>query len=328
MIITRTPFRMSFFGGGSDLPSFYEENAGSVLSTSINKYMYINLHEKFDSGVRIAYSKTEDVLKVAEISHPIVRNCLEYFDIDGGLEISSIADIPGRGTGLGSSSSYAVGLIKALSAIKNIYLSKHEIAEIACHIEINMCGDPIGKQDQYAASYGGFNVYKFSTSGVDVTPLNLPQSLLHHFSASLVSVYTGNARSAAILLKEQATELKKSNKIQLQKEMVSMVDEGVKCLRSEDLLSFGKLLNESWRLKKQLTNKITNQQIDEIYDVGMQAGAWGGKLLGAGMGGFVTFITSPSNVNNLKNAFKNYQLVELLPESSGAKILYNSEGDV
>ena len=327
MIITRTPFRMSFFGGGSDLPAYYEENGGSVLSTSINKYMYINLHKKFDEGVRLAYSKIEEVEHADELQHPLVRNCLKYFNVDGGIEVSSIADIPAKGTGLGSSSSYTVGLVKAISAYKNIILSKYEVADIACEIEIQMCGEPIGKQDQFAASFGGFNCFKFNKDCVKAEPLELPQSLIHHLSASLVSVYTGNCRAASSLLRDQSEQIKDEQKSLIQRKMVDMVSEGIQILHREDIKAFGQLLHESWSLKKQLTNKITNTQIDEIYEIGMNSGAWGGKLLGAGMGGFITFITEPANVPELKNALSRYKLIDLLPEQGGSKILYNSDGD-
>lgn len=327
MIITRTPFRMSFFGGGSDLPTYYEQNGGKVLSTSISKYMYINLHKKFDDGIRLAYSKIEDVKHASEIQHPIVKHCLEYFEIDGGLEISSIADIPAKGTGLGSSSSYAVGLIKAISEYKKIRLDEEKIAEIACHIEIEMCSDPIGKQDQYAAAIGGFNVFEFTTNGVTVKPLYIPQSFMHYFSSSLVTVYTGNDRSASSLLREQSQLIKYENKAKIQRKMVSMVDEAVNLILCEDVKCFGELLHDSWTLKKQLTDKISNQHIDKIYEKGMSAGAWGGKLLGAGMGGFITFVTSPSRVSELKNALSEYTLVNLIPENSGAITLYGMKGN-
>ena len=196
MIITRTPFRMSFFGGGSDLPAYYEKNNGAVLSTSINRYMYINLHKKFNSGLRVAYSEVEEVSSVADLRHPIVKHILQYFGISGGLEISSIADIPAKGTGLGSSSSYTVGLIKAISEYQNLLISNLEIADLACHIEIDLCGEPIGKQDQYAAAVGGFNVFRFSPEGTTVQPVTLSSSFMHYISASLVSVYTGCERNA------------------------------------------------------------------------------------------------------------------------------------
>lgn len=324
MIITRTPFRMSFFGGGSDLPAYYEQNDGAVLSTSVNKYMYINLHKKFNSGLRLAYSEVEEVNAVAELRHPIVRHTLKYFGISGGLEISSIADIPAKGTGLGSSSSYTVGLIKAISEHQNLLISNQEVAELACHIEIDLCGDPIGKQDQYAAAIGGFNVFRFSPNGTTVHPLQLSSSFQHYISASLVSVYAGGERSAGAILKEQGKSVGTYEKAAIQAKMVSFVDEGVGLLGEENLNGFGQLLHESWQLKKQLSNKISNAHIDEIYNTGMRSGAWGGKLLGAGMGGFVTFIVDPKKSNDLKNALGAYPLVDMVPETTGCKILYNS----
>ena len=327
MIITRTPLRMSFLGGGSDLPAFYKKEKGAVLSTSINKYMYINLHSKFDDGIRLAYSRVEEVKSVNDIEHPIVRNILKYFAITGGLEISSIADIPARGTGLGSSSSYAVGLIKAISEYKGVLLSKAEIAEIACEVEINMCGEPIGKQDQFAASFGGFNIFEFSSDGVNVKPIRLSSSFIHQMSASLVAVYTGQSRSASLILKEQKKALDDDSIFNLQKQMVDLVYEGEKLLLAEDLQSFGQLLDESWRMKRQLTDSISNTVIDDIYATGMRAGAWGGKLLGAGMGGFVMFLVNPINVNSVKSALSNYRFVDLYPDASGSVTIYSSKGE-
>lgn len=286
--------------------------------------MYINLHRKFNSGLRLAYSEVEEVSDVADLRHPIVRHALKYFGIRGGLEISSIADIPAKGTGLGSSSSYTVGLIRAISGYQNILMSNQEIADLACHIEIDLCGDPIGKQDQYAAAIGGFNVFRFSPADTTVHPVDLSSSFLHYFSASLVSVYTGGERSAGAILKEQGQLMATSEKAAIQTKMVSFVDEGVSLLAEENLNGFGQLLHESWHLKKQLSSKISNAYIDEIYKTGMRAGAWGGKLLGAGMGGFVTFIVDPKKCNDVKNALNKYHLVEMVPESSGSNIIYNS----
>ena len=327
MIITRTPFRMSFFGGGSDLPAFYEKERGAVLSTSVNKYMYVNLHSKFDEGIRLAYSRVEEVKNVKDIDHPIVRNVLKYFSISGGLEISSIADIPARGTGLGSSSSYAVGLIKAISEYTGALLSKADIAEIACNVEIEMCREPIGKQDQFAASFGGFNIFEFSPEGVTVKPISLSSSFIHQMSASIVAVYTGQSRSASSILREQKAALDHNAKFSLQKQMVGLVYDAEKMLLAEDLQSFGQLLDESWRMKRQLTDSISNSVIDEIYATGIRAGAWGGKLLGAGMGGFVMFLVNPLNVNSVKSALSNYRIVDLYPEASGSVVIYNSKGE-
>lgn len=325
MIITKTPFRMSFLGGGSDLPAFYEKNGGSVLSTSINKYMYINLHSRFNKGIRVIYSKIEEVDKTEDIMHPIVRNTLKYFNLQSGIDISSLADIPARGTGLGSSSSYTVGLIRAIAAHKDLSLSRQEVAELACHIEIDLCGDPIGKQDQYAASFGGFNLYKFSSDGVVVKPLNLDPSFLSYLGAALVSVYTGTERSAAAILEEQSRAVSFGAKAKIQAEMVSLVDVGVKELMSEKLQKFGELLHDSWLLKKQLASNISNIHIDRIYELGLKAGAWGGKLLGAGAGGFICFLVDPKKRIDVKNALSAYKIIDLLPEHSGSVIIHNSQ---
>lgn len=225
MIVVRSPFRLSFVGGGSDIRSFYENNRGAVISTSVNKYMYLSLHRKFDQGFRIAYSKIEEVKKKDDIMHPIVRNVLEHFDVNADLEITSTADIPGKGTGLGSSSSYCISLIRALSEYFNYDLSKKEIAELACHVEIEMCQEPIGKQDQYACALGGYNKLEFCKSGqVKINPITISEDYRSIFEAHWMVFYTGKTRSASKILKVQAQMIKKPEKINRLVKMVELVD--------------------------------------------------------------------------------------------------------
>src|SRR5262245_32006949 len=208
MIYTNTPMRRTLFGGGTDLPRFYRENMGAVLSTSIDKYMYIAVNRKFDDRIRISYSRTEEVETPQQIEHPLVRHALEVAGIDGGIEIASMADIPSRGTGLGSSSSYTVGLLNALFAYRNEYASKDRLARLACEIEIDRCGEPIGKQDQYAAAHGGLNLIRFHPDeSVAVDPVICEPSVLAQLEASTLVFYTGRARSASSVLASQSANV-------------------------------------------------------------------------------------------------------------------------
>ena len=223
MIVSKTPLRMSFVGGGSDIPAYYHFEEGAVLSTSINKYMYVSVNKKFDGDIRLSYSLTEDVNDVEKIKHPIVRNTLKMLEISGGIEIASMADIPSKGSGLGSSSSYTVGLLNALYAFKNKSISQYDLGKLASHIEINLCGEPIGKQDQYSAAYGGINLIKFhSDESVTVEPIICKKSFINQLEKSILMFYTGRTRSASTLLKEQSENMNNSIKRSLIKEMASL----------------------------------------------------------------------------------------------------------
>ena len=224
MIISKTPFRMSFVGGGSDLPSFYEKSEGAVVSVTIDKFMYIWVNKKFDADIRISYSQTENVTKVSEIAHPLVREALRKLDIDGGIEIASIADIPSKGTGLGSSSAYAVGLLNALHVYKKEFASAEELAHGACELEIDILKEPIGKQDQYASAYGGFNFIRFHQDGrVSVDPIICLKETRKRLEKNILMLYTGKTRSASNILKDQKKNTEKSrNKFLVMKKMVKL----------------------------------------------------------------------------------------------------------
>lgn len=327
MIITKTPFRISFFGGGSDIPEFYNKSPGAVLSTSINKYMYVALNDRFESGFRLSYSRVEETEDIKSINHPLVRNILTYFDISKSLDISSIADIPASGTGLGSSSAYCVGLISAISSFLGKNMSIEEIANLACKVEIEMCGDPIGKQDQFASAYGGLNIFRFYPDGVQVEPVQLDPRFLDYLSSSMVCVYTGQTRSAGSVLKQQAANYSIGNTSQLQMKMVDLVEPAAQAISNGDLKTFAQLLNATWLMKKQLATSITNSAIDQLYERGMQLGAMGGKLLGAGAGGFMLFLVPPEKVNEFKSGFNDHRIVNFSPSSNGVEIIHGVKND-
>ncbi|MBN2614021.1 MAG: GHMP kinase, partial [Bacteroidales bacterium] len=269
MIITRTPFRISFVGGGSDMETFYSRHQGAVLSTSIDKYMYISSHSFFfPDQIRIKYSQTETVASVDELKHPILRATLKKLNIPGGTEISSIADIP-AGTGMGSSSAFTVGLLHNLYAVKRRYVSHEQLAREASDIEINLLGEPIGKQDQYAAAFGGLNVILFNPDGsVTVEPLYIPNETYRALQENLVMFYVGNQRKASDILSEQKKNASQEDKFNTLKAMVSLVFELKDCLYHQRLGDFGKILHENWILKQKLASQITNNEIDDIYKAG------------------------------------------------------------
>jgi D-glycero-alpha-D-manno-heptose-7-phosphate kinase len=315
--------RMSFVGGGSDLPAYYREEIGAVLSTSIDRYMYICVNKKFDGRVRLSYTKTEDVHSRHEIEHPLVREALDIIGIDGGIEIASMADIPSKGSGLGSSSTYTVGLLNALSAYRNRFISKDSLARLACEIEIDRCGEPIGKQDQYAAAYGGLNLIRFQPDeSVSVDPVICPPSLLSQLEESILVFFTGRTRSASAVLANQSAAMQATDRRALMRRMVQLAFEMKEQLELGSLDHFGDLLNENWRLKAQLTAGISDPQIDSWYAAGMANGALGGKLLGAGNGGFMMFYAPPERHQQITAALPDLQPTKFRFDRAGAQIVF------
>lgn len=313
-------------GGGSDLPAHYLKNGGSVLSASICQYVYIAVNKRFDESIRISYSKTEQVNFVSEIEHKLVRAALDKLKIQGGIEITSIADIPSQGTGLGSSSSFTVGLLHALHAYRGESISREELAAEACEVEINICGEPIGKQDQYGCALGGVNVIDFRRDdGVTITPVNIESSFQDTFQKSLLLFYTGLTRSASTILRNQMQEMTTNNKkSQVVTQMADMTMDFSKAIISCDILSIGKMLNEAWILKKYTSQEITNEVVDGMYEKALEAGAWGGKLLGAGGGGFLLICAPEYTHAKIKNALKKYRCMPFEIDRTGTTILYNS----
>jgi D-glycero-alpha-D-manno-heptose-7-phosphate kinase len=280
---------MSFVGGGSDMQVFYQHHTGAVLSTAINKYIFINVNKKFDDGIRLAYSRTEEIQSVAEVSHPLVKASLDMLAIKGGVEITSIADVPSKGTGLGSSSSFTVGLLNALKAFRGEHSSKSFLAEKSCEIEIEICKEPIGKQDQYAAAYGGLNLIEFHENNlVDVTPIICQPQTLKNIEDQILVFYTGMTRSASLILKNQAQGLSSDrSKLEILKAMVDLTYEMKRAIECGNEIAFGEILHENWILKKQISSQISMPEIDNWYQLALNSGATGGKILGAGAGGFL-----------------------------------------
>jgi len=327
MIISRTPFRVSFFGGGTDYPVWFEANGGAVLSTSIDKYCYIScryLPPFFKHKHRVVYSKIENIVDIDEIRHPAVREILRYFEIEDGLEIHHDGDLPAR-AGLGSSSSFTVGLLNALYALKAVMPTKHRLAKEAIHIERNVLREHVGSQDQVAVSYGGFNKIIFRKNGqFDVEPVILSESNLNYLQDHMMLYFTGLSRIASKIAKKQVKQTPKKEK-QLMI-MRQLVDHAVDLLHSDATIpDFGKLLHETWLLKKSLTDKISNPRIDEIYEQARSAGALGGKLLGAGGGGFMLFFVKPKDQNKVRQRLSNLLEVKFNFEHSGSKIILHRD---
>ena len=328
MIVSKTPLRMSFVGGGSDLPAFYREEAGAVVSTSIDKHMYIAIDRKFDGRIRVSYSRTEEVDAPTQVEHPLVREALKLTGIEGGIEIASMADIPSQGSGLGSSSTYTVGLLHALHAYRHRYVSKETLARQACEIEIERCGEPIGKQDQYAAAFGGLNLIRFQPDeSVAVDPLIVAPATLAAFEASILVFYTGRTRSASEVLARQSAALAAPDCRQLLRRMAALAFDFKRELESGSLDALGEILNENWRLKSQLAAGITDPQIDAWYATALAHGARGGKLLGAGAGGFLMFVAPPDRHPVLKGVLAELRGVTFSFDRAGAQIVFYQPND-
>jgi len=288
MILTRTPFRVSLAGGGSDLKEFYSKNGfGAVVSTAIDKYMYVAIHPYFHDKIRLKYSKTEDVHSIDDIEHPIFREALRKVKIEKGIEIASFADVP-AGTGLGSSSAFTVGLLNALYTYKGKVIPKAELARKACEIEIGILGEPIGKQDQYAVAFGNINHIRFNRDEtVNVTPIVLTQSWKQGLEMRLCLYHVGGRRSARDILSEQKKAILEDDKFQVVQKLVGITDDLRDALNAGNIDAVGRILHEGWVFKKELASGISNGEIDELYEEFLRYNAIGGKLLGAGGTGFL-----------------------------------------
>ena len=324
MITTRTPLRISFFGGGTDYPVWYQEHGGSVLSTTIDKSCYITcryLPPFFEYHSRISYSKVENVEVNHAIQHPSVRACLEFMGIQEGMEIHHIADLPAR-TGLGTSSAFTVGMLLGLYALKNRMRDKHTLALEAIHVERDLLQETVGAQDQISAAYGGFNRINFLTSGaIEVNRILAPPARIVELERHLALYFTGFSRTASEIAKEQVKITpQKQNELKL---MRQMVDEGesIICDSNRSLHEFGKLLQEGWKIKRGLTSSITTSSINEIYEAGLSAGALGGKLLGAGGGGFMLFFVPPEKRQALRERLKKFLCVPFRFSSRGTEVV-------
>lgn len=330
MIITRTPFRISFFGGGTDYPAWFRENGGAVLATTINKYCYITcryLPPFFVHKHRIVYSRIENVREISEIEHPAVRAILDWAKVDRGLEIHHDGDLPAR-SGLGSSSSFTVGLVHALHALRGQYVSKEELATQAILLEQDVMHENVGSQDQVSAAFGGFNRIEFRPDGgFDVDPIVLPKERQLELHAHLMLCFTGFSRFASEVAKSKVQNFG-ARHAEL-KRMREMVDEAIRILRdpATPLEDFGRLLDEGWRHKRSLSDKVSSQEIDEMYDMARRAGALGGKLLGAGGGGFLLLFVSPEAQARVKRDLSHLVQVPFDFETSGSRVvLYQPDG--
>lgn len=325
MIISKTPFRISFVGGGTDLPSFYRKIIGRVLSTTINKYIFVIVKKSYGNKVILNYSKKEIVKNINDIKNEYIRECMKSVGIYNGIEITILSDIHTKGSGLGSSSSLLVGLLNALYHYKNDPKSMGFIAKEACRLEIEVLGKPIGKQDQYAAAFGGIKMYTFnSDETVEVRPANLDELQLSSLESSLYLVDTGITRKSSTILQEQ--NAKTEVNFEYLKEMALMPLKVTEMLENNQYDALGKYLNDGWNYKKHLANSITNPKIDLLYKKGLENGATGGKLLGAGGGGFILFYVPPKNREIfLKEFNKDSKILPFKFESYGSRIIFNSQ---
>jgi len=331
MVISRTPLRVSFVGGGTDLASFYTQEPGAVVSTAIRKYIYLTVNRKFDSRIRASYSETEIVDSVQEVKHELIRESLKKLRLTGGIEITSISDIPSQGTGLGSSSSYTVGLLNALYAYNNQHVGAERLAKDACFIEIERCGKPIGKQDQYIAAYGGLQFIQFNSDGsVFVDPIVCAPRTRKTLENHLMLLYTGVTRCADTILAEHKQNLSNGSNGHYRRTMrrlVQLAGELRNALTGNDLEAFGEILHESWMLKKN-SNGVTSSQIDEWYTIARANGALGGKIAGAGGGGFLLLYAPPESHSSILSALPMLRPLHVSLEPQGSKIIYVEETEL
>lgn len=323
MIISRTPLRMSFVGGGTDFEDFYKRFPGRVITTTIDKYFYIGLNSRFDGLIQVSYSETELVGQKEQIKHPLVKAALEETGIGEGLDIVSLSDLPARktGMGLGASSAFTVGLLNALYNFLGKYSSPDFLAEKACEIEINKAKSPIGKQDQYAVAFGGLNQITFNCDGkIDVEPIYLPPKLKEGLQNHLLLFFTQRERSANTILSQQKQNIGK--KFEFLRKMSELVPSFRASLEEGNFRKTGELLHQNWLMKQELASGITSTEIDQVYKKALMAGAWGGKILGAGGGGFLLIMASPERQEIIKQALNNYPVVPFKFSEAGSRIVF------
>ncbi len=323
MIITKTPFRMSFFGGGTDMEDFFVENGGAVLSTTFDKYCYVNVRHLprfFDYTTELSYSKMERVTDVADIQHPAIRNAMKMLDMHE-IRLTYEADLPAR-SGLGTSSSFAVGMLNAFYALKGKYASKKKLADEAIYLERVLCNEAGGWQDQIAAAYGGFNRINFGPDGYEVLPVIISPERKKRLNDNLLMFFTGFTRFSSEVQKANAAS--KVDKAAQLKQMLSLVDEAEEVLvdKTRDLDDFGRLLDKTWRLKRQTGAAVSTDNIDDLYEKGIQAGALGGKLLGAGGGGFLVFYVQPEKQKAVMEAMSDLLYIPFRFEDGGTRVIH------
>lgn len=322
MIVVETPLRISFLGGGTDFEDFYTTNGGgAVVSTAINKCTFVIVKERFDDMIYVNYSKKEIVDKVDNLEHELVREAMRMTGLEKGVEITTLSDIPSEGTGLGSSSSITVGLLHALYAYQGKSITAEDLARQTCQIEIDILRKPIGKQDQYISAYGNMRFITFNNGAVNVEKLELPQEAKRKFNENLLLYYTGITRQASQILTEQKANIK--GRLQILREMVRLAFESKDALISGAFDEFGELLHHGWKLKKQLASNVTNSEIDDMYQVARKAGAIGGKIAGAGGGGFLLLYCPPERRDSVRASLRGLRELPFQFQDDGSKVIFN-----
>ncbi len=322
MIITQTPLRISFAGGGTDFKGYYEQGGGAVISSAIDKYIYVVIKQRFDSKIRIGYTRTEMVDEVSQIEHELVRECMVLTGITGGVEIATMADIPSAGSGLGSSSTVTVGLLNAMHAYQGRLVTAEMLAQQACQIEIDILGKPIGKQDQYIAAYGNLRRFEFRADGsVDAFGVALPEEKRRRFSECLMLFYTGITRKADTILSEQKANI--NDKRVFLDHMKSQVPEVEAALTEGSIHKVGRLMQTGWGWKKQMAGRISSPEIDALYESALDAGATGGKVAGAGGGGFLLLYCPPDRQSAVRDVLSDMKELPFGLERDGTKVIFN-----
>lgn len=322
MIITQTPLRLSFFGGNTDFPDFIKKYGGCVLSTAINKYVYCIVTKRFDKKIYINWSKKEIIEDLNEIEHELVREAMKKVGIKNGIEITFLSDIPAEGSGLGSSSSVVVGVLNALYHYINFTPSATQLAKEAVDIELNILGKPIGIQDQYIASFGGLRFFNFNKDGsVESKKLIMDDGQLDDFDNQLMLFYTGMVRKSGDILKEVKTSISSNTELLLKTK--DLVEKGYLALEKGDVTALGKLLHKGWLIKRRLSSNISNSGIDKMYEKALEAGAIGGKIAGAGGGGFLLLVVPDNKRKELREALKDFQEMPFRLEMDGSKVIFN-----
>ena len=322
MIVVRTPLRVSFLGGGTDFPDYYRNHAGFVLSTAIDKYIYVIVKQRFDNMIYVNYSRKEIVENVDEIQHELVREAMRITGVEQGVEITTLADVPSSGTGLGSSSSVTVGLLQALYSYSGKLVTAEILARKACEIEIDICKKPIGMQDQFIAAYGGFREISFDKDDdVIVTELGLDDELIRRLNRNMMLFYTNITRPSESILTEQRENISKREDRLLA--LCELAKQARDCLKNHDLSDFGNMLHKGWELKRGLASGVSNQILDNLYNASRKAGAIGGKIAGAGGGGFLLLYAPLAAQDNVRNALSNLRELPFLFERDGSRVVFD-----
>ncbi len=323
MIITQTPLRVSFAGGGTDFADFYREHGGAVLSSSVDKFIYVIIKARFDRKIRVGYTRTEMVDNIEDIEHELVRECLRMTGITQGVEIATMADIPSEGSGLGSSSTVTVGLLHAMHVYQGELVTAEQLAREACKIEIEVLGKPIGKQDQYIAAYGGLRRIVFNPDdSTDVIKIDVGFETERQLSESLMLFYTGVTRQADSILAQQKTNIDDQTDNLL--EMRGQVDQVETCLRERNFIRFGRILHAGWERKKRLAAGITSDELNSLYERSLDAGAIGGKIAGAGGGGFLLLLAPPDRQAQVREVLSGLRELHVKLERDGSKVIFNN----